>query len=253
MWAMQRNFMYVPVNSIQTPEHYGLSDFSVITLEPENGVKLQAWYKKALDNYPTIVFFHGNGGNLAHRSGFFDLLSKGGFGILALDYRGYGASTGSPSEQGFYSDARAAINYAVTDISIPPEKIIIYGESIGTGVAVQMATEYKTAALILQSPFSSMKELVKNYYPWLPVGLLLKDRYDSNKKIAKVKSPILLFHGDEDTIIPIEYGKKLFAASPEPKKSVYFSGKGHNDLDISELTKEIVEFSVSNNLIKYSN
>lgn len=250
MFVMQRHLMYLPITTINSPASYGLTDFSNETLVTKDftlidsyDTKIQTWYHAAKENHPTIVFFHGNGGNLANRAEFFSLLRDASFGVLALDYRGYGASEDSPSEEGFYQDARETMNYATKTLSLPNNKIIIYGESIGSGVAVQMATEYKIAALVLQSPFTSMTNTVKYHYPWLPVDLLLKDRYESINKIANIHVPLLLFHGEIDDIVPATQGKGLFAHANEPKQAIYFPNKGHNDLELQKLTNAVVEFS----------
>lgn len=249
MFVMQRNLMYVPATNINSPASYGLTDFSNITLVAGDGTHVQTWYHAAKENYPTIIYFHGNGGNLSHRVKFFALLRDAGFGVLGLDYRGYGASEGSPSEEGLYHDARATINHAIKALSLSPEKIIIYGESLGTGVAVQMANEYKIAALILQSPFTSMTATSQYHYPWLPVRLLLKDRYDSMKKIANINVPVLFFHGEMDNIVPFTSGKELFSKANEPKQAIYFPDKGHNNMDLQKLTEEITEFSKKYKLV----
>lgn len=250
MFVMQRNLMYIPATNINSPASYGLTDFSSITLVAGDGTHVQTWYSAANEGYPTIINFHGNGGNLSHRAKFFALLRDAGFGVLGLDYRGYGASEGSPSEEGLYHDARAAINHAIKVLSLPPEKIIIYGESLGTGVAVQMATEYKIAALILQSPFTSMSDAAKYHYPWLPVSMLLKDRYDSISKISNIHVPILLFHGDADNIIPIRQGKELFARANEPKQAIYFQDQGHNNLDRQIIVNLFLNFIREHHLIR---
>ncbi len=250
MFSMQRSLMYVPNTNIASPVNYGLLDFSDITIAAQDTTKLGAWYRPAKDNYPTIIYFHGNAGNLMHRANFFSLLRDAGFGVLAIDYRGYGKSEGNPSEAGFYLDGRAAMDYATKTLRIPESRIIIYGESIGTGVAVQMATERKIAALVLQSPFTSMAAPASNQYPFLPVNLLLKDRFDSINKIADIHVPILFFHGEKDALVPINLGKELFDKANEPKQHVYFPEVHHNDYELNKLVSALVEFSKANQIIK---
>lgn len=249
MYGFQRKLMYIPTIAIESPASYGLVDFSAISLKDSDGTQIETWYHPAKKDYPTIIHFHGNGGNLSHRAIFFSLLRDAGFGVLGLDYRGYGRSEGSPSEEGFYQDARATMDYASKTLSLPDNKIIIYGESIGTGVAVQMATEHKIAALVLQSPFTSMTATASHKYPWLPVSLLLKDRYDSLSKISSIKAPLLLFHGERDTLVPSALGKELFANAPESKQAIYFPENGHNDFDLQKLTGAILEFSKTHQLV----
>jgi fermentation-respiration switch protein FrsA (DUF1100 family) len=179
---------------------------------------------------------------MASRVDFFRALTNAGFGLLAIDYRGYGASGGSPSEEGFYLDARAAMDYAVSKLHLPLNRIVLYGESIGTGVAVEMATEYPAAAIVLQSPYTSIEALAKTRFPWLPVHFLLIDRFDSLSKISHVHMPLLLLHGETDTIVPVEYGRSLFAHANEPKQAVYFPARGHNDLGVEGRIKALTGF-----------
>jgi len=249
MFGYQRKLMYLPYVGIDAPGAYGLVDFTSLSIQTSDNVHIQAWYKEAKRDYPTIIYFHGNAGNLAHRAQYFSLLRDAGFGILGVDYRGYGASEGTPSEEGFYKDGRAVIDYAQKELALPANKIIIYGESIGTGVAVQMATEYKLAALILQSPFLSMASAASYHYPWLPVNLLLMDRFDSQSKMANVHSPLLLFHGENDGIVPITDGKELFIRGNESKKSIYFPDTGHNNFNLELLVAAVLTFCQEHKLV----
>ncbi len=249
MWAFQRQLLYAPETDIQPPAAYGLRDFQDLRLRASDGVRIQVWRHTANAGYPTIVYFHGNGGNLAGRAPYYQMLADAGFGVLALSYRGYGNSEGSPSEQGFYRDARATLKYASTQLALQPRDIIIYGESIGTGVAVQMATETPCAALVLQSPYTSIDALARDHYPWLPVSLLLKDHFDSLSKISRIRAPLLVFHGDDDPVVPIRYGKAIFEKAPQPKKSVYLPQTGHMDFDLAFLTDALVDFSVEQKII----
>ena len=248
--SLQRVFMYYPATGIQPPEAYGLSRFADVRLQDKDGTHVHAWYAQAHPGYSTFLFFHGNGGNNADRAEYFRALTDAGFGLLALDYRGYGASDGSPSEEGFYEDARAAIEYATRTLHLPPNQIVLYGESIGTGVAVQMATEFPAAAIVLQSPYTSIEALGKERFSWLPVHSLIVDKFDSLSKIASVHAPLLLFHGENDNIIPVEQGKILFAKANEPKEAVFFSLQGHNDLNVGERVKALLAFGHKYRLIK---
>lgn len=249
MFLAQRQFIFLPATHILTPEEYGLRGYTTVTLAENDGTKIQAWYHPAAKGYPTVVYFHGNGGNMGNRPYHFALMTNDGYGLIAIDYRGYGQSEGSPSEEGFYADGRAAIRYATETLSIPPGRLILYGESIGTAVAVQMALETKAGGLVLQSPFTSMVDLAKLNYPWLPVSLLLVDRFDSIAKIGDIHMPLLLFHGDYDTVVPIWLGQRLFEKANEPKQAVYFPGRGHVDLSGRKLTDALTEFSRAHKLI----
>lgn len=249
VWWQQRAMIYHPHHNAGAPAEYGLKDFTVETLQDDDSTHIRAWRNVARDGYPTIVFFHGNGGDLSFLAPYFSAIAEEGFGLIAIDYRGYGASEGVPSEQGLYQDAQTALEFATQKAGLNYEQIILYGESLGSGVAVQMATEAPVAAVVLQSPFTSLEDVGKDRYPFLPVRLLLEDRFDSLNKIQDVHSKLLIMHGTEDTTVPAEEGRELFAAANEPKDVVYFEGRGHNDLDIAQRIDALVEFSRKYGLI----
>lgn len=250
MWFFQGHIIFVPSGYAGTPEEAGLTHTEALRLKASDGVSIAAWYHPAAEGYPTIVHFHGNGGTLSGRGRYFRLLTEQGFGLLAIDYRGYGTSEGSPTEEGVYMDARAAMDYATRTLSIPPERLIIYGESLGTAVATQMATEYQSGALVLQSPFTSMEAMAEESYGWLPVRLILKYRFDSLAKIPNIHTPLLLFHGEQDNIVPISLARQLFAAAPMPKESVYFPDKAHNNLDIVKMDDALTTFCRKQGLLE---
>ena len=142
-----------------------------------------------------------------------------------------------------YQDGRAAVKYALTTLAIPPGRVILYGESIGTGVAMQMAVDYPVGGVVLQSPYTSLEAIGEGRYPWLPVSLLLEDRFDSLSKVKRLHAPLLLMHGEADTVVPVAEGKTLFAAAPEPKQAHYFPGQGHNDLDKAAMAHDVAAFA----------
>lgn len=249
MWLMQRSLMYMPNTAIEPPQAYGLTGFEEVAVTTKDNQTVYLWHSAAMEGFPTVVHFHGNAGNLSHRRQMFMLMQQAGFGVLALDYRGFGKSSGSPTEEGLYLDARATLHYATQSLKLPERALVLYGESLGTGVAVQMATECDCAALVLQSPYTSVEQVAQETYPWLPVSLLIKDRYNSLAKVAQVHEPVLLMHGDHDTVIDIAHGKALFAALGEPKHAVYFPGKGHNDLDMRSMVNALRDFSSQRGLI----
>ncbi|MDE3059900.1 MAG: alpha/beta hydrolase [Pseudomonadota bacterium] len=240
LYLSQRQMIYHPDKTIATPEQYGLQGFSEQFIS-SGGERLQLWYHPAPAGRPTVVYYHGNASNLGDRAGIYAALAGQGFGVLALSYRGYGKSSGSPSEQGLYADARAAIAFLATQ-NIPPANIILYGESLGTGVAVQMATEYPVALLVLQAPYTSVAGRAAEMYPYVPVRLLMKDTFDSIDKIGRVRSPLLIFHGELDTVIPVHHGRALLAAANPPKEAIFFPGNAHNDFDSQVLAKKVAEF-----------
>jgi len=226
MYAAQRRFMYFPETVRTTPAAAGLANVSEITIPTPDGEKLIAWYGKAAPGEPTLLYFHGNGGSLAFRSGTMQKYLEHGRGMLMLAYRGYSGSTGSPSEAANVADAKLAYETLVKS-GVRPEDIILYGESLGSGVAIQVAKEKKVEGLILDAPYTSILEIASAQFPWLPVGLLLKDRYESIKYIGDVHVPIFIMHGDADEVVPVEMGRRLFAAANKPKEIKIIRGGGH--------------------------
>jgi fermentation-respiration switch protein FrsA (DUF1100 family) len=241
--VFQRSLLYLPDTYIHDPEQYGLSGFTDGFIKTTDGFLIQTWYKPAQNGMPTIVYFHGNASHLGNRAGIYSELAGKGFGVLAVSYRGYGKSEGKSSEQGLYTDARTAILYVHNELKIPLTNVIIFGESLGTGVAVQMASEYKIAGLVLQAPYTSIANRAAEIYWFIPVRLVLLDKFDSLSKIRQVQAPLLIFHGELDATIPIEHGKKLFAAANSPKEAVFFSEIEHNNFDSSKIASKVLEFA----------
>ena len=195
---------------------------------------------------PTILYFHGNAGNIGSRIDKIFPFSKAGYGILLAGYRGYGGNAGSPSEQGLLMDGRAALAFLAAQ-GATSENIVLYGESLGTGVAVPMAVEAASSgaavrALVLEAPFTSVVEVASSFYPIFPVRWLLKDRFDSAAIIARIGTPVFVYHGVKDTTIPIRFGRKLYDLAVDPKESLWVKGAGHNDLFAYEADLAVLEF-----------
>lgn len=229
LYFKQRSFMYFPDRTSPHPADYHLSDSVVVKAKTDDGLELQGWYFEANPGVPVIVYFHGNGGHYAHRYSKILFYLEAGYGVLLAEYRGYGGNPGSPSEQGFYSDARAWMKF-LRDKSVSPENTILYGESIGSGVATQMATETKARALILEAPFTSAAALGQRLYFYMPVKYLMKDVFDNASKVGTVEMPVLILHGTDDATIPLSFGKALFDKAQEPKTFMAVEKAGHNDL-----------------------
>lgn len=202
----------------------GLAGFADVTLDTEDGEKIVGWHKAAEPGRATLLYFHGNGGSLLDRRDRARLLTQGGRGLLIVSYRGYSGSTGRPSEAGLRIDARAAYDWLAARAA--PERIVLYGESLGSGVAVQLAAERPIAGLVLDAPFTSAADVAGHHYWYLPVWLL-RDQYRSLDRIHEVKAPLLVMHGARDGVIPIALGERLFAAAPEPKRFVKLAGVDH--------------------------
>lgn len=200
------------------------------TFKTPDGVTLHGWFLKAEPAVGTILFFHGNAGNLSQRGEILRRLRSAGFSVFIFDYRGYGKSEGSPTEAGVYLDGLAAAGYLSSLPGVDSSRILYYGSSLGGAVAVDVATHRQPAGLILVSTFSSARDVAREAYPFLPIYLVLRSRFDSESKIRTLHCPILAFHGSDDTIIPIDLGRKLFEAAPRPKEFHEVHGAGHNDL-----------------------
>jgi fermentation-respiration switch protein FrsA (DUF1100 family) len=226
MYVAQRKFMYFPDPVRTSPAAAGLAGVKETILSTPDGEKLVAWYGKARPGQPTILYLHGNGGSLALRSATMHKYLEHGRGMLMLAYRGFSGSTGSPSEAANVADAKLAYETLVHD-GVKPEDIILYGESLGSGVAIQVAMDKKVEGLILDAPYTSILELASAQFPWLPVSLLLKDRYESITHIRNVHVPIFILHGDADDVVPVAMGRRLFAAANEPKEIKIIPGGGH--------------------------
>jgi uncharacterized protein len=229
MYLTQRALMYHPETFRTPPVVAGLFDVQELVLDTADGEKVIVWYAPPQRDLPLVLYFHGNAGSLRNRADRFRALIKDGYGLVALSYRGYGGSTGSPSEAGMIADAQTA--YAFATAHVPPERIVVFGESIGTGVAVALAATQRIWRLVLESPFTSAADVAARVYWYLPVRFLMKDQFHSDERIGKVTAPLLVLHGERDQVVPIALGERLFALANEPKRFVRFPLGYHVDLD----------------------
>jgi fermentation-respiration switch protein FrsA (DUF1100 family) len=226
----ERNFIYFPTRAHDSvPAEYGLAGEEAL-LTAEDGVRIHGWFLPALDARVTVLLAHGNAGNISHRLDRARLLQLWlGAGVFLFDYRGYGRSEGTPDEDGTYRDARAAYRHLTEARRIPSERLILFGESLGSAVALDLAVSHPCRGLILESPFTSIRDMARVVLPFLPVGPLLRTRYDNISKITRLRVPLLVLHGEDDEIVPLAQGRRLFAAAPEPKRFFAIPGAGHND------------------------
>jgi len=226
----QRSILFYPSHSYITLQeahaHKALRELPVRT---GDGLQEMAWYAPATTKPYTIVFFHGNGDCLATASEAAYPYIEAGYGFLVAEYRGYSGLPGSPTEQGLYADARAVLDGLATQ-GVKPEKILLMGHSLGTGVAVQMASEHRAGGLILLAPYLSIPKLAQLKYPIFPVYYLARDRFNSESKIAAIHAPLLIVNGTHDQLIPPAQGKKLYELAQEPKEYDSLPGRGHNDV-----------------------
>jgi len=228
LFLLQGRMLYLPDPAlIATPKALNLA-FEDVRITTDDGVVLHGWLVPGQTSGPVLLFFHGNAGNISHRLESLRVFNRLGLTTLIIDYRGYGQSTGSPTEEGTYRDAEAAWRHLTQERGIDPRRIIVFGRSLGGGVAVWLAARVKPAALIIESTFTSVPDLAAKIYPWLPVRWLARFRYDSQEKISSVKAPVLVAHSRNDEIVPFSHGKQLFEAAPMPRRLMVLRG-GHND------------------------
>jgi uncharacterized protein len=229
MYVFQRDFMYFPSRLDPAPKTLGLSGVERVELATPDGETLVLWYAPPAEGRPVLLFLHGNAGSIADRADRLAFYKSRGFGAAFLSWRGYGGSTGQPSERGLLADAKAAYDH-LRGLGHPADRIVLVGESLGTGPAVQTAATNPVGAVVLEAPYSAAVDIARRAYPWLPVGLLMKDQYRSRDHIAKVRAPILILHGEADQVIPQGFGQRLFDAARDPKTFLSLGPVGHEAL-----------------------
>jgi len=240
MFIFQRRLMYFPSAERVAPAAAGLPQAAEATFASSDGENLIAWFVAPRAGKPLVLYFQGNAEGLPARVSRFEWLLADGTGLLALNYRGYGGSTGTPSEQGLIRDGEAAYEFARARVA--PERIVPFGESLGTGVAVALAATHAVAAVILDAPFTSAADVGAAAFPFVPVRWAMKDAFRSDLRIAQVRAPLLVLHGAQDRVVPIQFGERLFALAHEPKRFVRFPDGGHVDLDDHGAATVIKEF-----------
>lgn len=242
LWITQRRLIYLPLTQKVPPAEAVLSRSEEVEFETEDGLRLRAWFVPGSKDTAVLVF-NGNAGHRAHRAPLAEALAKEGFSVLLLDYRGYGGNPGSPSEAGLASDARAARAWLEGRAEV--DRITYFGESLGAAVAVGLAREEPPEALVLRSPFTSLTEVGRVHYPYLPVRLLLWDRYEAIDEVGALEVPTLVIAGERDRIVPVEQSKAIYEAAREPKRLVVIPGADHNDPELlagERLIEEVVAF-----------
>jgi uncharacterized protein len=227
--AIQRSLMYQPTSQRTIPIDAGLPQAREVILNTSDAERLIAWYIPPLQQKPIIIFFHGTADSLASRASRFRDLTASGIGLLALSYRGYAGSTGHPSEEGLHRDAIAAYDFVAA--RFPPNRIVLWGFSLGSGVAVALAAKRPIAKLVLEAPYTSTADVAAAILPFVPVNSLMKDQFHSDERIHFVHAPILILHGERDPVIPIALGERLFALASAPKKLIRYPQGQHEDLE----------------------
>ncbi len=229
LYFSQRGMMYFPGGAREDISQLTQTLPEIIPVTTEDNIAFQAWHWPAKENLPTLVFFHGNGQAYPYWVDKVMIYHAQGYGVYFTDYRGYGGVAGQPTEQGVYKDARAHVK-ALFERGVPSQDMVYYGESLGTGVATQMANEFPPQGIIYESAYSATSEVAKSRFWMFPVDILMKDQFRSIDKISALTMPKIFVHGERDVVIPIRYGRALYDAAPQPKKWVKIDNGGHNDL-----------------------
>ena len=242
LYIFQRKLLYYPNFNSHIKGDELSHSFENINIKTKDNINLKGWFHLKDLKKKTILFFHGNAGTLDNRIYKLNFLGNLDINFLIIAWRGYSGSSGKPSEFGLYQDAKSALNW-LNSKGITDDKIVLYGESLGTSVAIEVGQNKDFAGVILETPFTSMVDVGKTKYPFFPVSLLLKDKYESDKKIKNIKSPILIMHGEVDRLVPFWMGKKMYELANEPKYSYFSKYDDHmmeyNNKLLSELQKFI--------------
>jgi uncharacterized protein len=231
LYVFQRDLMYRPDSIRRVPPSYYemLKGVQEIELKTPDGLRVYAWYAAPPEGRPTVLVFHGNGGSLRSQRYRLKYFKDANMGVMILGYRGYAGSDGAPSEEGLYTDARAALDWLNAQ-GIADAHIVLYGESLGSGVATKMASERAFAAVVLESPYTSTVDVAAERFPFIPVHWLMEDRFESLSRIGAVTEPLLIMHGEADEVIPQTFGRRLFDAANEPKEAFWPKMAGHNSI-----------------------
>ena len=226
LFIFQRNLMYHPNENNYFGDKLEV-EIEKVKIKTSDNLDLLGWFhNKDLKKFKTIVYFHGNAGTLDNRIYKLNYFKNMDVNFLIIAWRGFSGNSGKPSENGLYEDGKSTIEF-LKNLGVDEKDIIIYGESLGTGIATEIAQNNKFAGLILETPFTSMIEAAKNFYPYIPVGLLLKDKYKNDKKIKNINIPVLVMHGEGDQIVPFWMGKKIYEIANQPKYSYFTKYDDH--------------------------
>src|SRR5262249_47509563 len=228
LYVTQRSLQYFPERQRTAPSAAGLSDAEEGVLEPADGERVIVWHVPPREGKPVFLYFHGNGGSLLWRYERFRTLIADGSGLVALSYRGYGGSSGRPTEMGLAEDAVTAYAFAIA--RYPTDGVVVWGESLGSALAIALAAEKPVGHLVLEAPFTSAADVAAWHYWFVPVRIMMKDQFRSDLRVGKVTAPVLVVHGENDAVVPVVLSERLYALIRAPKRFVRIAGAGHNDL-----------------------
>ena len=229
LYLLQRRLLYHPGMTRPVLGDLAVLGVREVSLTTSDGLALFSWYLPPGDGRPILVYFHGNGGHIGYRTERLRRLAREGYGVLLVEYRGYAGNPGAPCEAGLYADGAAALDFVAGE-GIAPDRIVLWGESLGSGVAVDLATRRPVAAVVLEAPFISVAAAAQHHYRLIPAALLVRDRFDSLSRIGRLGAPLLILHGERDRIVPVGHGRALLAAAAPPKEGWFAAEAGHQNL-----------------------
>ncbi len=242
LYLMQRTLIYLPDSFRPQPSAFGVPEMAPVALFTDDGLELLAWWRApASADAPVMVYFHGNAGHIGYRGPKVRPYLDRGWGVLLTTWRGYSGNPGQPTESGLYADGRAALAFLKSS-GVTPDRTILNGESIGSAVAAAMATDYPAAAVVLEAPFTSLAAVAVRSFPIFPVRLLVRDKFDVLARIGRVRSPLLVVHGERDGIVPVGHGRRLLEAANPPKAGHFVPAAGHNDLYSFGAAAAVIDF-----------
>ncbi len=243
VFVMQRSLLYPGARQAPDIAAAGVGGIREVTTVTADGLTLKHWYRPPADGQaPVLIVFHGNAGHLGDRVPKLAELMEAGFGALFAGYRGYGGNPGRPTEDDLTADARLLLDWLAGQ-GVGPERVVLYGESLGTGIAVKMAAERPVAAVVLESPYTSIAEVAQTHYWYLPAKWMILDKWNSMDHIGRIGAPLLVIHGARDRTVPARYGRRLFEAALDPKEMLVLDQADHNDLyDFPQVSERIIDF-----------
>ncbi len=247
LYFFQRKILFNVSGKPKNPSEYGLNNIIELKIPTSDGINLLGWYSKPKIQKPTLLYFHGNSFDIGERSYRIERYIKKGWGVLLIAWRGYSGNRGYPTEINLYKDGEAAINWLEKFTETKKENIILYGESLGSAVAVELATRNIFKSVVLEAPFTSIQDIAQKRYKIYPVKYLILDKFDNFSKISKVLSPLLIISGKKDEVVPHEHSQKLYLNANQPKSSVFIDEAMHNNLYDFNIDKYVIKF----NLIKW--
>ena len=243
LFVFQRKILFNISGKPNKPDNYELKDIKELKIQTYDGLNLLAWYSNPKLNMPLLVYFHGNSFDIGERAYRIKRYINNGWGVLLLAWRGYSGNLGKPTEKNLYIDGESTINWIIQNLNFNYEDLIVYGESLGCAVAIELGTRYKFKSIILEAPFTSVSDIAQKRYKIYPVKYFILDKFDNYSKINKILSPLLIISGKKDEVVPHSHSDKLFLKANNPKKNLFIDEAMHNNLYDFNIDKEVIEFN----------